>query len=282
MDASYGESSVNVTVQSTMPGSVWCIVRKAEDPVPSSAFMKSLVSHSITTEETILFDNLHPATPYIAYCYAESAEQVPMGEAISDVAHAFTTKQSPIPRFSLLYISSKDSLPLGAITRTKNQVDFFITSPIAKTTTCYLYLFDGSVVNTMLIHPESWSEKHSFRYLKPTSSYRLQCGLSAQQIANAQFEDLTYLVDTAPVQASSTLPWIGILVLVGGVVCGVVLYLRRGSKEEHAEDEEHVEDEVSLLHDKPFHGLSREATAALQSLETQTWRCEICTHSRGN
>ena len=102
MDTSYGESSVSVTVQSTMPGNVWCIVRKAEDPVPSSAFMKSLVSHSIATEETILFDNLQPATPYIAYCYAESAEQVPMSEAISDVAHAFTTKQSPIPRLFLL------------------------------------------------------------------------------------------------------------------------------------------------------------------------------------
>ena len=119
--------------------------------------MKSLVSHSITTEETILFDNLQPATSYIAYCYAESAEQVPMNEAISDVAHAFTTKQNAIPRSNSQHDSSKDSLPLGAITRTKNQVDFFITSPIAKTTTCYLYLLDGSVVNTMLIHPESWS-----------------------------------------------------------------------------------------------------------------------------
>ena len=98
--------------------------------------MKSLVSHSITTEKTILFDNLQPATSYIAYCYAESAEQVPMSEAISDVAHAFTTKQSAIPRSNSLSGSSKDSLPLGAITRTKNQVDFFITSPIAKTTTC--------------------------------------------------------------------------------------------------------------------------------------------------
>ena len=62
--------------------------------------------------------------------------------------------------------------------------------------------------------------------------------------------------------------------VIVGVVCVVLLYLRRTSKEE---EEDPVEDEVSLLHEKPYHGLSREATAALRSLESQTWRCEICT-----
>ena len=171
-----------------------------------------------------------------------------------------------------IFCHSVESLPLGAITRTKHQVDFFITAPITKPTTCHLYLPDGSVVNTMIIHPDTWSEKHSFRYLNPSSSYRLQCGLSIQE-ANTKFQDLGSLVEVPAVQTSSRIPWIGILVVVGGAVGGVVLYLRRGEKEE---EEEHVEDEVSLLHEKPFHGLSREATEALRSLESQTWRCEIC------
>lgn len=172
------------------------------------------------------------------------------------------------------FLSFIESLPLGAVTRTKDQIDFFITSPITKSTSCYLFLPDGSLVNTLIIHPESWADKHSFRYLKPSSSYRIFCGLSTQQAEDVKFEELGSLITVPPAQSSFSFPWIGILVVIVGVVCVVLLYLRRTSKEE---EEDPVEDEVSLLHEKPYHGLSREATAALRSLESQTWRCEICT-----
>lgn len=93
----YSSNSVNLTVKSSVPGRVWCIVRKEEDPIPSISFMKTLLAHPIDKKVMIHFDRLEPSTPYIAYCFAESNDNVQMVEAIPDVAESFTTKHNPIP-----------------------------------------------------------------------------------------------------------------------------------------------------------------------------------------